>query len=215
MEKLKGIIFDVDGTLASTNKLIFATFNYTTDKYLGKIFTEEELIAFFGPTEDVILKELTANNFENARKDYFKFYEDNHDELVKTFPRVENILFRIKEKNIPLGIFTGKGKDSTIITLRKLNYLKYFDLVVTGDDVKDHKPSPEGINLFLQKFDLEPENVLMIGDAPSDIKAAKDAGVKVASVVWDSYAKEEVLRMNGDIVFHSIDELEDYIVKNT
>jgi len=214
MEKLKGIIFDVDGTLASTNELIFNTFNFTTNKYLGKVFSQKELIAFFGPTEDVILKELTLNDFEEARKDYYQFYEDNHDKLVKTFPRIEKILQQIKEKKIPLGIFTGKGKESTLITLRKLNYLKYFDLIVTGDDVKDHKPSPEGINLFLQKFDLEPEDVLMIGDAPSDIKAAQDAGVNVASVVWDSYAKEEVIEMNGDLLFHSIDEMEDYLSKN-
>lgn len=214
MDKLKGIIFDVDGTLASTNKLIFSTFNFTTDKYLQKIFTKEELIAFFGPTEDVILKDLLADNFDSGRKDYYEYYEKNHDTLVMTFPGIENILQKIKAKNIPLGIFTGKGRDSTLITLRKLDYLKYFDIIVTGDDVKDHKPSPEGINLFLNKFGLEPENVLMVGDAPSDIKAAKDAGVKAASVVWDSYAKEEVLEMNGEIVFHSIDELDDFITKN-
>ena len=47
-----GFIFDIDGTLTSTNQLIFDSFNFIAKKYLDKTFTDEEIIAMFGPPED-------------------------------------------------------------------------------------------------------------------------------------------------------------------
>ena len=86
-------------------------------------------------------------------------------------------------------------------------------MIISGDDVKNHKPDPEGINVFIQKHSFIPEEVLMIGDAPSDIIAANDAGVEIASVVWDSYAEEEVRKLNPKNLFHSVTELRDFIFK--
>jgi len=212
MSKFKGFIFDVDGTLTSTNKLIFASFNYVTKKYLNKTLTDEEVIALFGPPEDVILKEWFGDKFEEVQRDYYNFYEKNHNKLAKIFPGMKDILKLIKKAKLPLSVFTGKGRKTTEITLKQLGIYDFFDMIVTGDDVRNHKPSAEGINMFLKKFNLPPGNVLMIGDAPSDIKAAREAGVKIATVVWDSYAKDEVLQMQSDYVFHSVDELKKFIV---
>ncbi len=211
MKKFKGFIFDIDGTLTSTNKLIFASFNHVTKKYLNKTLSDKEIIALFGPPEDVILKEWFGEKFEDAKKDYYEFYESSHNEYAQIFPGIKKILQLIKAKNLPISIFTGKGRMTSEITLKKLGIYDYFDFIVTGDDVKNHKPSAEGIKMFLEKFKLEPEKVLMIGDAPSDIKAAREAGVSVASVVWDSYAKDEVLKMQSDYVFHSVEELKEFI----
>ena len=72
-----------------------------------------------------------------------------------------------------MGIFTGKGRGSSMITLTKLGVDKYFDLIVTGDDVENPKPSPEGILKFVNKFKLKPERVLMIGDSVSDVRSCK------------------------------------------
>ncbi len=85
-------------------------------------------------------------------------------------------------------------------------------LIITGDEVKEHKPSPEGIEIFLEKFNLKKENVIMVGDSPSDVKAAHAAGVKVASVLWDSLAKDHVLKMDSDFVFNTVAELKDFLL---
>lgn len=106
-----------------------------------------------------------------------------------------------------LSIYTGKGRKAAIITLEELDIRKYFDLIVTGDDIISHKPSPEGIELFINKFNLKKDEVLMVGDAPADIKAARAAGIKVASVLWESYSKEKVLTLQSDFYFHNVKEL--------
>jgi len=213
MKKYKGIIFDIDGTLTSTNELIFASFNYVAEKYLNRTFSDKELISFFGPTEDVILKQWCGENYEKARKDYYDFYSEHHH-MADLYPGIKEILKDVKSKNIFLSIYTGKGKDAATITLKKLGIYDYFDLIITGDDVKEHKPSPEGIHIFLEKFNLKKEEVLMIGDAIYDIKAARKAGIEIASVVWDTYAKEEIMKLGSDYVFNTVDELKEYLRKN-
>jgi HAD superfamily hydrolase (TIGR01549 family) len=213
MRNFDGIIFDVDGTLTSTNDLIFESFRYITNKYLNKSFTNEEIMALFGPPEDDILKSLDKDNYDAIRKDYYDYYTKNHY-MADLYPGIKEILIHIKAKNVLLAVFTGKGKEATTITLKKLGIYDYFDIIITGDDVKNHKPSAEGIIKFIKRYNLNKERVLMIGDAPSDIKAAQSAGVKIASVVWDQYTKEEVKIMNSDFIFHKVEELNKFLIEN-
>jgi len=204
-------IFDIDGTLTSTNQLIFDSFNFIAKKYLNKSFTDDEIISMFGPPENDILKKLCRENYESSRKDYFAYYSKNHWK-AELYSGIKEILEHLKSKNYPIGIFTGKGRDASLITLKKLGVDHYFDLIVTGDDVENHKPSPEGIIKFVNHFKLEPERVLMIGDSVADIEASKEAGVKIASVLWDSYGKEEVKTLNSDYYFHTVEELRKFLL---
>lgn len=197
MKKYKGIIFDIDGTLTSTNELIFATFNHIAQKYEGRVYSDEEIISMFGPTEDVILKEkFNGDKFKEVYDEYYKFYRENHPRMADLYPGIVDILNEIKRRKILTSIFTGKGRKTTEITLEILGIKKFFDMIITGDDVKNHKPSPEGILKFLNEFKLSKDEVLMVGDSIADIVAAREAGIDVASVVWDSYAKDEVVKLN-------------------
>ena len=210
--RFKGIIFDVDGTLTFTNQLIFDSFNHITKKYLGRSYSDDEIIALFGPTEDVILKEMCKEEYGSARKDYYAYYKNNHD-IARLYDGIKELIVDINNSGILLSIFTGKGRTSALITLDEFGLTNYFDMIVSGDDVENHKPSPEGIIMFLSKHNLNPKEVLMIGDAPSDIIAANECGVEIASVVWDSYAEDEVRKLNSKNLFHSVDELRDFIFK--
>ncbi|MBK9097869.1 MAG: HAD-IA family hydrolase [bacterium] len=207
-----GYIFDIDGTLTSTNQLIFDSFNFIAKKYLGKIFSDEEIIAMFGPTEDVIIRQLCGDKYEEARRDYYKYYIDHHG-IAGLYDGIKEILHHLKSLGYPVGIFTGKGRTASLITLEKLGVDHYFDLIVTGDDVENHKPSPEGILKFLNYFGLKPERVLMIGDSVSDVFASREAGIKIASVLWDSYGHEEVKTMQSDYYFCTVNELGTFLQK--
>jgi len=213
-QQFEGFIFDIDGTLTATNKLIFASFNHIAKKYLNRTFTDEEIHSLFGPTEDVILKEWCGERYVEAKEEYYRFYSDNH-QMASVHEGMIEILDYLKSKNFPLGIFTGKGRQAAFITLQKIGAEKYFDLIVTGDDVTNHKPSAEGILKFVNHFRLNKEKVLMIGDSMGDVKASKEAGVKIASVLWDSHREEKVKTMKSDYYFHSVDKLREFINRNT
>lgn len=213
MNKFDGIIFDIDGTIVKSNELIFATFNHVTEKFLDKTVTPEEIIALFGPTEGVIIEQLFKENYDEVMMNYYNFYKENHGKMARVFDGITELIDELKSRNILLSIYTGKGKGSTEITLEELGIRDKFDMVLTGDDIEDHKPSPEGVDLFVNKYNLNRERVLMIGDAPPDVKAAKSTGIKIASVLWDSYAKDEVLKMESDYYFNTVEELTNFLLE--
>jgi HAD superfamily hydrolase (TIGR01549 family) len=206
-----GFIFDIDGTLTATNRLIYDSFNYIAGKYLDKTFEDEEIHSMFGPTEDFILKKWCGEKFEQAKEEYYNFYSENHH-LAYAYEGMIEILQYLKSEGFPLGVFTGKGRRAALITLQMIDAEKYFDLIVTGDDVNNHKPHAEGIIKFVNHFGFKKERVLMIGDSVSDVKAARDAGVKIASVLWDSHREEIVKEMGSDYYFYSVEELKEFLL---
>lgn len=214
MQNFSTFIFDVDGTIAHTNKLIFESFRHVAKKYLGKNVSDDEIISLFGPTEDVILKEWMKDKYEIARVDYFDFYTSQHTSLVRTFEGLKEILDVLKFNNKNLAVFTGKGADSARITLEQIGFDDYFSYVVSGDDVVEHKPSSEGLHKIVEHFGIDKNEALMIGDSPHDVEASKEAEIRIASVLWDSYAKKEVVAMNPDYVFNTVEEFNSF-VKNS
>jgi len=208
----KGIIFDIDGTLTSTNELIYASFNHILQKYEGITYTDEQIIALFGPTEEQILVRWYPDKAEEVVEEYFDFYKNKLPEMASAYDGIHNLLESISKKNIPLGIFTGKGRRAAELTLEGLGLRDYFTYFASGDDVENHKPAADGIVNYLKTYNFQPHEVLMIGDAPADIKAARSAGTPVASVVWDSYAKDEVLKLNSELVFYSVVGLKEYLL---
>ncbi len=212
MSQLKCVIFDMDGTLTQTNKLIFDSFNFIVQKYQGKTMSEKEITALFGPPEEgAIVPIVGEEKRDEAMKVYLDFYEKNHKKLAQLYPGIRDILTFLKQRKISLALFTGKGTHTTRITLREFELEPLFDYVVTGNDVVNHKPSSEGITKILNHFRLKPDEVLMIGDSVSDVKASRDAGVKVAAVLWDSYGKEDVLRLKTDYLFHNVGQLDAWL----
>jgi pyrophosphatase PpaX len=212
VKHLKCIVFDMDGTLTQTNQLIYDSFNYIAQKYAGRTYSIPEITAMFGPPEeDALLAIVQPEQIDAVMKDYLTFYRAHHNQLAQIYPGMESILRSIKESGKMLALFTGKGTHTTTITLQEFHIDKYFDYVVTGNDVLKHKPSSEGLFKIMIHFTLQPDEMLMVGDSVSDAKAAHEAGIKIAAVMWDSYAKEKVLQMNSDFVFHDIKEFQDWL----
>jgi len=212
MAKLKCVIFDMDGTLTQTNRLIFDSFNYIALKYEGKKYSEPEITAMFGPPEEGALINIVGREkIGQAMKEYLEFYSAHHNELARLYPGIKEVVTDLKERGVHVALFTGKGIDTTSITLDKFGLTQYFDYVVTGSDVVNHKPSAEGIHKIMQHFGLQPDEVLMVGDAVSDVKASHEAGVKIAAVLWDSYAREKVLQMKTDYLFHDVREFSAWV----
>lgn len=212
MSHLRCVIFDMDGTLTQTNRLIFDSFNYIAEKYAGRKYSEKEITAMFGPPEEgALLRIVSEDRIDEVMKDYLGFYRRHHHELAQLYPGIEELLKFLKGQGIHLALFTGKGTHTTTITLEEFGLTPYFELVVTGNDVVNHKPSSEGIRKILSHFSLQPNEALMVGDSVADVKASHEAGVEVAAVVWDSYAKEKVLQMEPDYIFHNVREFSEWL----
>ncbi|MGO9482807.1 MAG: HAD family hydrolase [Candidatus Kryptoniota bacterium] len=187
--KFSMVIFDIDGTLADTHQLIFDSFNFVLRKYKSIELTPQEIMSYFGPPEEVCIRNMIGEaNFFPAWHDYLYYYEIHIDESV-VFSGVPELLNGLKESGSSLGIFTGKGADTTDMTLKHHGLKDLFDVVVTGSNVTNHKPHPEGIELALRRFNVEPNEAVLIGDSLADYKAAASSGAHFIAVVYDGLLK--------------------------
>ena len=202
----------MDGTLTQTNQLIYDSFNYVAEKYIQKRLTNSEIHRLFGPPEkEAVQNMIGPEHIDSAMVEYYQFYRDEHNALASIYPGTKEILTFLRSKGVLIGLFTGKGRTTTDITLEQFGITSYFDVTITGDDVDEFKPSGDGIRKILDRFSLDPNDVLMVGDAVADFKASRETGVDIASVVWDSYGKDEVMKLSPDFLFHNVQEFLDWI----
>lgn len=201
-ERLSCVIFDVDGTLTSTNALIFATFNHVAGKYLGRAFTPTEIIGLFGPPEEgAVEKVFGAAMVPKIMDDMCDFYRTHHLSMAHLHAGMAEALDVLKERGILMAVFTGKGRRTAEITLEVLGLASYFDMIVTGNDVTRYKPHGEGICRIIERLGVPPSETVMVGDSMADVHASREAGVVMAAVLWDAYDRERVLAAGTDLVF--------------
>ena len=89
-----------------------------------------------------------------------------------------------------MGIVTSRTRESALNYLNMFHIASYFDDMVTCDDTTVHKPNPEPLLLGMKKLGCMPEEAIMVGDSPFDIKCANSAGVKSVLVDWRITADE-------------------------
>lgn len=176
--------------------------------------TDEEIIATFGPSEEGTIMALAPGNYEEGLAGYLQFYEVLHPHCPAPFDGIVELLDYLKHHTIRLGLVTGKGKRSTQISLRQFGIQDYFELVETGSPQGPVKA--ERITDVLAAWDdLQKNEVLYIGDAPSDITACRKAGIPIAAAAWAATADAEKLQqLNPDALFYSVADFSNWIQQN-
>ena len=208
------VIFDLDGTLVETLQLIFDSFNFVMRKYKSIELTPREIMSYFGPPEDVCIKNIFGeSDFERVWHDYLGYYEIHVDQSI-VFSGIPELLSDLKITGCHLGVFTGKGTDTTELTLRHHGLRELFDVVVTGSNVVNHKPHPEGIELALRFFNDQPATVILVGDSLSDYKAAAAAKIQFIAATYDEFVPVNRFDGTGCVKANSVQQLRRMLFSN-
>ncbi len=202
------IIFDLDGTLIDTRQLVIRSYVHTFEKYFqGYILTDEELESFFGPALEVTFRKYETN--EEKIKEMIAYYREfnlsHHDEFVSAFRGVNDTLRILTKKGYNIAIVSSKKYDVIKYGLEHTKLDQYFKVIIASEDVKTHKPNPEGIKKALEYFP-DYKNALYVGDTPDDIKAGKNANVKTCGVLYSSKV-EEVINENPDYLIKNLNDI--------
>lgn len=209
---LKGIIFDFDGTLAETNTLILKSMEKTFMELFGT-YTDEQLMDCIGPPLTVTGKKMFPDNPQVFVDTYRKYQLELHDNMVSAYPGVIEMLDKLHEMDLKLAIVTSKKRDMFLKGLRKLDMEKYFDLTITEDDVTNHKPDPESMNLALSQLGLSADECVMVGDNYHDILAARAARMKSVAVGWAIKGLDYLKIYNPDFIMYEADDIFEIIEK--
>lgn len=186
---IQTVLFDLDGTILDSNELINISFEYTFKQY-GYSFTREEIIAFNGvPLREAFAK-VDPNQAEAMIETYRTFNLAKHEEYIKLFPNVIETIEQLKHHQIQIGIVTSKMRHSVNVGMEITGLDRYFETIVTIDDIVHAKPHPESVIKAMKALDGKAQSTLMVGDNYHDIVAGQNAGVKTAGVAWTGKGEE-------------------------
>ena len=192
MEKIKAVIFDLDGTLANTLPLCIRAFRQSVEPLIQRSLSDAEIIATFGPSEEGTIMALAPSDYEQGVTDYLAFYKSLHHMCPTPFDGITEMLDILKKKGVRIAMVTGKGKHSTEISLQYFSLAHYFEIVETGSPKGARKA--EGIQHILNELkDIKKEEIIYVGDAPSDIIASKKVGISVVAAAWAETAEPKKL----------------------
>jgi len=179
MEHVRGIIFDLDGTLADTMPSHYEAWSIILDRY-GLEMSEDRFYALGGwPTEKVanLLIGEAGRDIDAAKLSIEKeslFAENLH--LVQPVERVTAVA-REHRGNLPLAVATGATREICEQILDHLTIRDWFDAVVSADQVERHKPNPDVFLEAARRLGVEPRYCLVYEDTDPGLEAARRAGM--------------------------------------
>ena len=208
MSKIKNIIFDFDGTLADTSKLIVATMQKSIHDYGLPFRNDEEIKATIG----VRLEEIPSILWPSVKGigEYFAdIYRRNFQELkykipVTLFKGVKETLSGLKEEDCKTAIATSRSHHSVDELAQQLGIRDCFDYLLGGNDVLEGKPNPESIYKILSEMGWEAEKSLMVGDMSVDILMGKNAGIKTCGVTYGNGDRINLEEAGADFIISDI-----------
>lgn len=200
-------LFDVDGTLVDSAADICGAIQGVLANLGRTDVSDDFLRAYIGRhLLDVFQDVFPAcppSEIEEMIVDYRRIYPARNHASTQVYPGVVEAL-----QNLPgrASTATTKGTLTTRIVLEKFGLLRFFDHV-QGTDGFPAKPNPDVIFAALQGLGASPEECLMVGDAASDMEAARRAGVKSCAVTYGYGAREALARWEPDYWISNLREL--------
>jgi pyrophosphatase PpaX len=211
--KLDGVIFDLDGTLGDTLPVCFAAFRRALEGFSGRHYTDEEIAGLFGPSEEGMIQRMVPDGWQACLEAYLAAYEEESARSARLFPGIETALRLLRDRGVALAVVTGKGADSAAISLKHLRLAEFFDVVETGSP--DGSVKPLAIRRVLAKWGAAAERVAYVGDVPTDMEAAKEAGVIPLAAGWAATSDADTLSALSPLeTFRDVREFIAWIEKN-
>ena len=209
---IKNYFFDFDGTLADSGKAaVIATKAAFKDQGLPEP-SSSQIRGYMGiPIERSFIlmgaKGLDEAGAQAMFTSFRKHYQANELANVVLFPGIRETLLNLKKAGKQLYVVSSKHSEALKRNLELLEIDVFFDDLVGSDQVKNYKPAPDGINILLDRYKLDPTESVMIGDAIYDIQMGHAAGVKTAGVYWGAFDWDKVLAQKPTYALETVAQL--------
>ncbi len=206
---IKAIVWDLDGTLI----------HFKID-YLRARRTAIEILKDYGVPKKLLTVNISIlENMKSAREFFEKegltqkrineIIEEVNNEIIKIeyeaarnatiINGIDKVLEFAKNNNLKQAIFTFNTKKNAVISLKKVNLLQYFKVIVGRDNITNLKPHPDHLNHICNQLNVKPDEILVIGDNIRDIEAAINIGA-YSIALNTKLARIETLQIAGIII---------------
>lgn len=182
---IKGLVFDLDGTLVNSMPLHYEAYNHCLLPY--NVEYDYETFQSRGgiPTKDTLLMIAADHQIENfdveqaltAKRNYFDSQLNKVEPISVTFD-----LMKAYHGVLPMAIGTGSNRKTVTEVYELFSLADYIPLSVTANDVENFKPHPETFLKCAELIGIAPEYCMVFEDGLPGIEAAKTAGMEVIDI---------------------------------
>jgi phosphoglycolate phosphatase len=170
------LIFDLDGTLVDSSNTVLEILNGIRYELKKNIFKLEDVVPILSLGGEDMIKFTIENNNDADIKQYLEIFRIRYNQHSlkheKLYPFVFHTLAQLRDIGIPLAICTNKPKNIVQKVLIKHSIYNFFDIIIDGNDVKQKKPNPEGLQMILNYKSISAKNAVFVGDSRVDQNAA-------------------------------------------
>ncbi|MCE1169145.1 MAG: HAD family hydrolase [Sphingobacteriia bacterium] len=201
----KGIIFDLDGTLADSLADLALSMNWVLASYGYPVHEKDDYKRFVGSgIRSLIERALPVEAREgriidkvvSTMMEYYSIHCTDHTEL---YPGIEPLVKEAKDRGLKLAVFSNKPHPFTEIIVNRL-LPGMMDMVqgYTCEELK--KPNPAEVLRICRDLSLSVSDVLYVGDSDVDIITAKNAGMRSVGVLWGFRGESELRKAGADYI---------------
>ncbi|MBI3256052.1 MAG: HAD-IA family hydrolase [Candidatus Andersenbacteria bacterium] len=203
---IKAIQFDIDGTLLDTKNFIYQSFLHTFEVYGLTHLTAKDLGPVMGkPLEEclaILAPEIDTTEMAQAYRDW----QATQMSLIIPFTNTLFTLQELRKRGIKLAAVSTR-KRTTNDSLKQTGVFELLDTVVTGDDVKEFKPDPEGLFVALERLEVEPAHAMMVGDTGVDVEAGRNANMATAGATYGFFTREKMEALKPNYLLHDVSDI--------
>lgn len=176
--KPSAILFDMDGVLVNSLDSWLLALNAALKAFNHKEITRQEFIERYWGHD--LYDNLEKMDLDKEVGTFCSSAYSEHLDAIEIYPDTRSTLEKLKK--CKKGVITNTPKECTHQILKKFDIEKYFDIVMTSDEVLRGKPYPDIVFKACSTLNVKPKNVLLVGDTDSDVKAGKAAGCTVVGI---------------------------------
>jgi HAD superfamily hydrolase (TIGR01549 family) len=207
--RLKGILFDIDGTLVDSND-IHTDCWIAAFAHFGKKIERDVVRHQIGKGGDLLVPDLLnareMQKFGEALKKYRgDLYKKEYMSRVEPFPRITENLRALHERGIKLALASSANPDEVKYYTGLLGVADLLEASTSKKDAGMSKPSPEVFDAALAQLGTDPEFTLVVGDTPYDILAAHRAALPIVAVLSGGFERE--LLTKAEFLFENVEEM--------
>ncbi|MDN2480053.1 phosphoglycolate phosphatase [Vibrio agarivorans] len=223
MNNIKLIAFDLDGTLLDSVPDLAVAADQAVQALGYPSVTEEQVRDYVGNGADILIgrslsqsltvsSELSPELRAEARELFDDFYEKTGHKLSHLYPQVKETLAVLHKAGFVLALVTNKPSKFVPDVLAKHEIDQYFTDVIGGDSFPEKKPNPMALNWLMEKHQVTPEQMLMVGDSKNDILAAQNAGCYSFGLTYGYNHGEPISKVNPHHVADTVAEIVDLVL---
>lgn len=214
----KGVIFDLDGTLADTLDAITAGLNAGMVALDLKPHHRLQVRDWIGDgIVKLVERALPADQLHRLDETVqivSDHYRHHHIELAKRYPGVAGMLDALDDRGVTLSVLSNKPHEFTLQLVGALFNSWAITGVLGAVDGRTRKPDPDGALSLARHMDLTADQVLFVGDSPGDVRTAANAKMKSVAVTWGFRDRDDLVQADPDWIIDVPDQLIPIVLGN-